>query len=182
MHQKAEEGADAKREGQEEEEEEADQVAGGPGGSWEAFGSPFGNHRGLLRGLQGSRRALGRLSGLHWGFCVIFGGSWEFLRGRRRAGSHRRMCQTVTGQAVTLTFADSVSLFHVFGRRRREKAQAGGRPGGMQERPGRTPGGARSSKTCRFERILPGSLLVPQSNTPPRGRRIASRIPPGQVW
>ena len=42
----------------------------------------------------------------------------------------------------------------------------------MQERPGRTPGGARNSKTCRFERILPGSLLVPQSNTPPRGRRI----------
>ena len=27
------------------------------------------------------------------------------------------------------------------------------------------------------DRILPGSLLVPQSNTPPRGRRAAPRIP-----
>ena len=69
--QKAEEAADAKPDDQEEEEEEADQGRRGLlQGSWEVFEWPFEDHRGLLRGLEASRGALGRLSGLHWGAFV----------------------------------------------------------------------------------------------------------------
>ena len=139
----------------------------------------FGGSCGVLRApaevLEGSRGFIGELLCDLRGLLVALEGQKKSRKPPKKVPSGDR---TFCDLGIRRQYC-TVPCF--FGRRRRKKAQAGGRPGGMQERPGRTPGGARSSKTCRFERILPGSLLVPQSNTPPRGRRIAPRIPPGRL-
>ena len=122
-------------------------------GSWNSPGAPFG-------ALGGSLRAPGR---------------------QKTSKKPPSDTPSSTSPSFSRKFADSIALFPHFLKCARAKVRRlEGGPAECGSDRGGTQGGERSSKVCKFEEILLGPCLVPLSNTPPRGRRIASRIPPGQ--